>query len=77
MKVLAALFVILGVYFLLGFAFYGMTAIVYLRNIVTPLLLFQICMLAFLSRPIRLEPGDDHPLGPPARLRFLRILLAR
>ena len=53
-KVLAALFVILGVYFLLGFAFYGMTAIVYLRNIVTPLLLFQIYMLAFLSRPIRL-----------------------
>jgi hypothetical protein len=53
-KVLAALFVILGIYFLLGFAFYGMTAIVYLRNIVTPLLLFQICMLAFLSRPIRL-----------------------
>jgi hypothetical protein len=53
-KVLAALFVILGVYFLLGFAFFGMTAIVYLRNIVTPLLLFQICMLAFLSRPVRL-----------------------
>ena len=53
-KVLAAVFVILGVYFLLGFAFFGMTAIVYLRNIVTPLLLFQVCMLAFLSRPVRL-----------------------
>ena len=53
-KVLAALFVILGVYFLIGFAFYGMTAIVYLRNIVTPLLLFQICLLAFLGRPVRL-----------------------
>jgi hypothetical protein len=53
-KVLAALFVILGVYFLLGFALYRMAAIVYLRNIVTPLLLFQICMLAFLRRPVRL-----------------------
>jgi hypothetical protein len=53
-KVLAALFAILGVYFLLGFALFGMAAIVYLRNIVTPLLLFQICMIAFLSRPVRL-----------------------
>ena len=54
-KVLAALFVILGVYFLLGFVFYGIAAIIYLRNIVTPLLLFQICALAFLRRPIRLS----------------------
>lgn len=53
-RVLAALFMILGVYFLLGFAFFGMAAIVYLRNIVTPLLLFQICLIAFLSRPVRL-----------------------
>ena len=36
-----------------------MTAIVYLRNIVTPLLLFQICMLAFaLTDPA--GPGADH-----------------
>ena len=54
-KVLAALFVILGVYFLVGFALYGIAAIIYLRNIVTPLLLFQICALAFLRRPIRLS----------------------
>jgi hypothetical protein len=54
-KVLVALYAILGVYFLLGFALYGMAAIVYLRNIVTPLLLFQICMLAFLGRPVRLS----------------------
>jgi hypothetical protein len=54
-RVLVALYVILGAYFLVGFALYGMAAIIYLRNIVTPLLLFQICMLAFLRRPIRLS----------------------
>ena len=53
-KVLVALYVILGVYFLLGFALYGMAAIVYLRNIVTPLLLFQICLIAFMRWPVRL-----------------------
>ena len=53
-KVLAMVFAVLGLYFLVGFAFYGIAAIVYLRNIVTPLLLFQICMLAFLRQPIRL-----------------------
>lgn len=53
-KVLAGLFVILGVYFLLGFALYGMTAIVYLRNIVTPLFLFQVCLLGFVNRPVRI-----------------------
>lgn len=54
-RVLVALYVILGVYFMVGFALYGMTAIVYLRNIVTPLLLFQICMLVFLRRPVRVS----------------------
>jgi hypothetical protein len=53
-KVLAMVFAMLGIYFLVGFAFNGVTAIVYLRNIVTPLLLFQVCMLAFLRQPIRL-----------------------
>ncbi len=53
-KVLVMVFVTLGIYFLIGFVFYGIAAIVYLRNIVTPLLLFQICMLAFLRQPIRL-----------------------
>ena len=53
-RVLVAVFAVLGVYFLLGFALYGITAIIYLRNIVTPLLLFQICVLAFVRQPIRL-----------------------
>jgi hypothetical protein len=53
-KVLIGVFAVLGVYFLLGFALYGITAVIYLRNIVTPLLLFQICMLAFVRQPIRL-----------------------
>lgn len=65
-KVLVGLFVILGVYFLLGFVLYGMAAIIYLRNIVTPLLLFQICMLAFLRRPVRLGQA----------LTILSVLLA-
>lgn len=53
-RVLVALYAILGIYFMLGFALYGMAAIIYLRNIVTPLLLFQICMLVFVRRPVRL-----------------------
>ena len=53
-RVLVVVFAILGTYFLIGFALYGITAVVYLRNIVTPLLLFQICMLAFVRQPIRL-----------------------
>ena len=54
-KVLVAVYTILGVYFLIGFALYGMAAIIYLRNIVTPFLLFQICMIAFLRQQIRLS----------------------
>ncbi|MDQ2632415.1 MAG: hypothetical protein M3Y78_01615 [Pseudomonadota bacterium] len=54
-RMLAALYVVLGIYFLLGFVLYGMAAIIYLRNIVTPLLLFQICVFAFLRHPIRLS----------------------
>ncbi|MEQ1942420.1 hypothetical protein ABMA32_08365 [Mesorhizobium sp. VNQ89] len=53
-KMLVGVYAILGIYFLLGFALYGMTAIIYLRNIVTPFLLFQICMIAFLRQPVRL-----------------------
>ena len=76
-KVLAALFVILGVYFLLGFAFYGITAIVYLRNIVTPLLHLP-DLLARLPQPAdSAEPGDDRPVRPGARVWFRRVLLAR
>lgn len=49
------IFAVFGVYFLLGFALYGMTAIIYLRNVVTPMLLFHICMLTFQRFPVR--PG--------------------
>ncbi len=56
-KLLAGIYVGLGIYFLIGFALYGMTAIVYLRNIVTPFFLFQICLLGLLERPIRLGPA--------------------
>ncbi len=52
--VLVAVLAVLGGYFLIGFALYGITAVVYLRNIVTPLLFFQICMFAFVRQPIRL-----------------------
>lgn len=52
-----AVFAVVGVYFLIGFALYGMTAIIYLRNIVTPFLLFHVCMLTFVQRPVRLSPA--------------------
>lgn len=48
---------LIGLYFLVGFALYGFTAIVYLRNVVSPLLLFQICAVAFANAPIRLGPA--------------------
>lgn len=48
--------VIIGVYFLIGFAFNGIQAIIYLRNIVTPLLLFQICLTLFAAHSVRLGP---------------------
>lgn len=48
-------FVLIGLYFLVGFALYGMTAIVYLRNIVTPLLLFHLCLIIFMRSEVR--PG--------------------
>lgn len=54
-KVSVVVFAVVGVYFVVGFAFYGITAVVYLRNIITPMLLFHICMLTFLRFPVR--PG--------------------
>ena len=54
-KVSVCVFAALGVYFMIGFVFYGMAAIVYLRNIVTPLLLFHVCMLIFMRVPVRLS----------------------
>jgi hypothetical protein len=57
LKVTVANLVIVGVYFMIGFAFYGTAAIINLRNIVTPLLLFQICLIVFALRPVRLGPA--------------------
>lgn len=48
------LFAGLGVYFLYGYAVNGFTAIVYLRNIVTPFLFFHICLLVLSRHPVRL-----------------------
>ncbi len=53
-KVSAFVLATLGVHFLIGFALYGTTAVVYLRNIVTPLLLFHVCLLTFLRQSMRL-----------------------
>lgn len=49
-----AVFTAIGVHFLLGFAAQGLPAVIYLRNIVTPLLLFHICLLVFAQAPVRL-----------------------
>ena len=54
-KVSVALMVAIGLYFLVGFVFNGMTAVIYLRNIVTPLLLFQICLALFSSYEMRIS----------------------
>ncbi len=56
-KTTVAMMAVIGVYFLVGYARTGITAVVYLRNIVTPLLLFQICLLVFSSRPVRIGPA--------------------
>lgn len=49
-----ALFAI-GLYFTVGFALYGRNAIFYLRNVATPVLLFQICYIVFST--IRVRPS--------------------
>lgn len=56
-KVSAFILVTLGIYFLVGFALYGITAVVYLRNIVTPFLLFHVCLLTFMRQPVRPGPA--------------------
>jgi hypothetical protein len=50
-KASVALFGAIGLYFLIGYALNGFNAIVYLRNIVTPFLLFQICLIVFATTP--------------------------
>ncbi|MBO6718116.1 MAG: hypothetical protein JJ913_09195 [Rhizobiaceae bacterium] len=54
LKVTVAVIAVIGVYFLFGYVRTGITAIVYLRNIVTPLLLFQICLVVFSRQEVRL-----------------------
>lgn len=56
-KVTVVNLVVIGVYFLLGFVLYKTAAIINLRNIVTPLLLFQICLMVFSTRVARLGPA--------------------
>jgi len=56
-KVSVALMAIIGLYFMAGFVFNGMTAVVYLRNIVTPLLLFQVCLALFSAHEVRISRG--------------------
>jgi hypothetical protein len=54
LKFTVAVMAVIGVYFLIGYARTGITAIVYLRNIVTPLLLFQICLVVFAHHTVRI-----------------------
>ncbi len=57
LKASVAALALIGVYFLLGFALYGTLAIVNLRNIATPLLLFQISVVLLASLPLRPGPA--------------------
>jgi len=57
LKVTTAALTAIGVYFVVGFALYGTAAIVNLRNIAMPLLLFQICLVVFAERPVRITPA--------------------
>ncbi len=56
LKATVSALAVIGLYFVLGFALYGTLAIVNLRNIATPLLLFQICVVLFATVPLRLGP---------------------
>lgn len=57
LKFSVAVMAVIGVYFLVGYARTGISAIVYLRNIVTPLLLFQICLVMFARQAVRIGPA--------------------
>lgn len=48
--------VLVGLYFVLGFTLYGMAAVVNLRNVAMPLLLFQISITLLAIHPVRLGP---------------------
>ncbi|MBO6540631.1 MAG: hypothetical protein JJ969_14685 [Rhizobiaceae bacterium] len=53
-KFSVAILFVIGVYFIYGYIRTEMTAVIYLRNIVTPLLLFQICLVLFEQQQIRI-----------------------
>lgn len=57
LKISIATLVVIGIYFVIGFAIYGVAAIASLRNLATPLLFFQICLVVFSSHPARLGPA--------------------
>lgn len=57
LKFTIAVMAVIGIYFVVGYARTGITAIIYLRNIVTPLLLFQICLVVFARQPVRVGPA--------------------
>jgi hypothetical protein len=52
-----ALMAVIGVYFIVGYALNGIVAVIYLRNIITPLLFFQICIVVFAREPVRVGPA--------------------
>lgn len=56
LKASVAALAVIGLYFVLGFALYGTLAVINLRNIATPLLLFQVCVVLFAGVPLRLGP---------------------
>ncbi|MEX0957341.1 MAG: hypothetical protein WDZ83_19270 [Rhizobiaceae bacterium] len=57
LKFTVAVMAVIGIYFIVGYARTGITAVVYLRNIVTPLLFFQICLVVFARQTVRIGPA--------------------
>ena len=57
LKFTIALMVVIGIYFIVGYARTGITAAIYLRNIITPIFLFQICLVVFAHHTIRIGPA--------------------
>jgi hypothetical protein len=56
-KITTGVMVLIGAYLVIGYALYGFTAVVYLRNIASPLLFSQICLICFAQTHIRLGPA--------------------
>lgn len=57
LKFTVAVMAVICIYFIVGYARTGITAVVYLRNIVTPLLFFQICLVVFARQTVRIGPA--------------------